>query len=62
MRRSPISAYRAAAIAALGCAYLVIAPLTSHAVDAATSTDTEPGPLKARMAEYRKKLTEYHKA
>ena len=62
MRRSPISAYRAATIAALGCACLVIAPLTSHAVDAATSTDTETGPLKARMAEYRKKLAEYHKA
>ena len=62
MRSLPVSAYRAAGIAALGCACLVIAPLASHAVDAATTTGTETGPLKVRMAEYRKKLAEYNKA
>jgi len=40
----------------------VIAPLASHAVDAATETGTETAPMKAAMAEYRKKLAEYTKA
>ena len=62
MRRSPVSAYRAASIAALGCACLVIAPLASHAAEAATTTGTETAPMKAKMAEYRKKLAEYNKA
>jgi hypothetical protein len=62
MRRSPAPAYRAAGIVALGCACLVIAPLASHAVDAATETGTETAPMKAAMAEYRKKLVEYTKA
>ncbi|MDP1640377.1 MAG: hypothetical protein Q8L61_05615 [Hyphomicrobium sp.] len=61
MRRLPVSASRAAMIAALGCACLALAPLPGLAVDAA-GNGTETAPMKAAMAEYRKKLAEYTKA
>jgi hypothetical protein len=37
-------------------------PLASHAAEAATTTGTETAPMKAAMAEYRKKLAAYNKA
>ena len=62
MRRSPVPAYRAAGVAALGCAFLMLSPLAAQAAEAATTTGTETGPMKAAMAEYRKKLAAYNKA
>jgi len=62
MRRSPVPACRAAGVAALGCAFLMLSPLAAQAAEAATTTGTETGPMKAAMAEYRKKLAAYNKA
>ncbi|KAB2937667.1 MAG: hypothetical protein K8F92_14850 [Hyphomicrobium sp.] len=62
MRLLPVPACRAAGIVALGCACLLFAPLTARGVDAAPATNGENGPMKAVMAEYRKKLAEYNKA
>ena len=62
MRSAPVPAHRAAALAALACGFLTLAPLAAHAVDAATETGTETAPMKAAMAEYRKKLAAYTKA
>ncbi len=62
MRRSPVLAYRAAGVATLGCAFLMLLPPASQAAEAATTTGTETGPMKAAMAEYRKKLAAYNKA
>jgi hypothetical protein len=62
MRPSASTAYRAAGIAAATCACLLLAPCTAVAVDAAGATNGETGPMKAVMAEYRKKLAAYNKA
>ena len=62
MRRSPVPAHRAAMIAVLACAFVGLSPLASHAVDAETEITPETAPMKAAMAEYRKKLAEYNKA
>ena len=62
MRLSPVPAHRAAALAAVAGACLILAPLAAHAVDAATETGAETAPMKAAMAEYRRKLAEYTKA
>jgi hypothetical protein len=62
MPTSPVSARRAMILAALASAFVAFAPLTSHAVDAATETGTETAPMKAAMAEYRRKLAAYTKA
>jgi hypothetical protein len=61
MRRLLVSASRAAMIAALGCACLALVPLPGLAVDAGGSGE-ETAPVKAAMAEYRKKLAAYTKA
>jgi hypothetical protein len=61
MRPSPVSVRRATTVAVLSCAFLGLAPLASHAVDAATETGTETAPMKAAMAEYRRKLAAYTK-
>ena len=61
MRLSPVAAHRVAALAALACACLTLTPFASHAVDAA-ETGAETAPMKAAMAEYRKKLAAYTKA
>ncbi len=62
MRPSSSTAYRAASIAAATCACLLLAPCAAVAVDAAGAANGETGPMKAVMAEYRKKLAAYHKA
>ncbi len=62
MRRSPVSAHRAATLAALACAFVGLSPLSAHAVDAEPQTGAETAPMKAAMAAYRKKLAEYNKA
>ena len=61
MRRLPVSAHRAATLAVLACAFVGLSPPTSHAVDAETETAAETAPMKAAMAEYRKKLAAYNK-
>jgi hypothetical protein len=63
MRRWLGSARRAACMAALGCASVACVPRAVHAVDAAPPARVEPSPqsLKGRLAEYRRKLTEYNK-
>jgi hypothetical protein len=62
MRFSPTLVSRAARVATLGYACLALAPLPARAVDATPAANGETGPMKAVMAEYRKKLAEYNMA
>ncbi|MFN3623278.1 MAG: hypothetical protein ACK4TP_04375 [Hyphomicrobium sp.] len=62
MLRPSIPAFRAMLVAALGCSCLALAPLPGRAADGAATGDAETAPVKAAMAEYRKKLAEYNKA
>src|SRR5262245_21273468 len=63
MRRLPVLARRAATLATLACALTSMSPLAALAVDAATEgAAVETAPMKAAMAEYRKKLADYNKA
>ncbi len=68
MRRPPVSASRARLLAALvgpclALMCLALVPPESLAADAATpASNGESAPVKAAMAEYRKKLADYNKA
>ena len=62
MRPTLRTTYGAAGILAAACACLLLAPCTAVAVDAAGAANGETGPMKAVMAEYRKKLADYNKA
>jgi hypothetical protein len=62
MRFSPVHGCSAAGVTALSCACLLLAPMSASAVDAAPAANGATAPLKARMAEYRKKLAAYNKA
>lgn len=62
MRLPPVRPCRVAGLAALGCACLLFVPLAARGADAAPAANGESGPMKAVMAEYRKKLAAYTKA
>ncbi len=62
MRTASTPACRATIIAAFGCICLLAAPVAAEAVDATPAANGDAAPVKAAMAEYRKKLAEYNKA
>ncbi|MFA5899505.1 MAG: hypothetical protein WC829_10375 [Hyphomicrobium sp.] len=62
MRRLPNSVSRARIIIARGCVGLALVSLPALVVDARAAGNEESTPVKASMAEYRKKLADYNKA